>query len=130
MAQPVSADFARCVVFRPKAQTEDVYEVPELARPYLKAWHEEAGRPDAGPVFAVRKGKRAGLQKKKTSHAVRLRRYLLAAGVDRHEVHHDTERTKRADFHSFRRAFATGLRGAKVERDAMRLTSHTSFKTH
>jgi hypothetical protein len=43
-------------------------------------------------------------------HASRLRRDLLIAGVDRHEVHVETETTKPTGFHDFRRAFVAALR--------------------
>jgi hypothetical protein len=51
------------------------------------------------------------------------------AGVDRHELHHETEWSLPVDFHSCRRVFATALAEAGVEpRMAMRaLTSATSW---
>lgn len=133
--------FDRILIVRPKTarqkkkrDNEAVYVVPEVARPFLAAWHVEQGRPDKGPVFPVRRGKRFGEgheRKGKASYAERLRRDLLRAGVDRHELHHETDRTLPTDFHSFRRNFATALKRAHVDaREAMRLTAHTSFETH
>jgi hypothetical protein len=52
----------------------------------------------------------------------------MLAGVKRHELHHDVERTdespgsRRADLHSFRRLLATGLARAGVgAKDAMEI---------
>jgi hypothetical protein len=48
-----------------------------------------------------------------------------------HAIHNDTPISKRVDFHSFRRAFATSLAEAGVnEQRAMMLTSHSDSKTH
>lgn len=124
-------NFERLVMYRPKTDAEDVYEVPDVARPFLRAWWESHGSPSQGPVFPIRRGPRAGKQRGKDSFAHRYRRDLLVAGVTRHELHNDTERTRRTDFHSFRRSFSTALKRAKVDaREAMRLTAHTSFETH
>jgi Phage integrase family len=49
----------------------------------LRAWWERAGKPEAGRVFPVRIGKRAGQEKKTNSHAKRLRSALMRAGVFR-----------------------------------------------
>jgi hypothetical protein len=51
--------------------------------PFRRAWWERAGKPEAGPVFPVRIGKRAGQEKKTNSHAKRLRSSLMRAGVFR-----------------------------------------------
>ena len=48
-----------------------------------------------------------------------------------HAIHNDTPISKRVDFHSFRRAFATSLAEAGVnEQRAMMLTSHSDSKVH
>lgn len=107
--------------------------VPEGLRPILKAWWASQGSPATGPVFPARSGANAGGFKasRGTSFALRLRRALLAAGVDRHELHHETETTKPADFHSFRRAFASALaEGGANAQKAMHLTGHTDHRTH
>lgn len=150
--------FETMLVRRPKTEhlsdetEEDVYVVPEIARPFLRAWWEAAGKPTKGPVFPTRRGKRAGEAKGKVSHAWALRRdlrrvfgldvwdakkggYVTPAGREmtqrEEEILEGTTRNRPVDFHSFRRAFATGLRHAKVDaRDAMRLTHHTSYETH
>lgn len=160
-------DFASMMVRRPKTEhlsdelVEDEYEVPLVARPFLRAWWEAKGRPTKGPVFPNRRGKEVGKPKGKVSHAWALRRDIRRAfGVDvavekkikrsngrvltswiwkpareltarEVELFEGTARNRPLDFHSFRRAFATGLRRAKVDaRDAMRLAAHTSFETH
>src|SRR5262249_3235744 len=65
------------------------------------------------------------------SFAERLRRALLVAGVDRHEVHHETEVSRPADFHSFRRAFSTALgRAGGNEQTAMQLAGHADSRAH
>ncbi len=57
---------------------------PEVLSPFLRAWWERAGKPESGPVFPVRVGKRAGEAKRPlNSYAKRLRRELFCAGVVR-----------------------------------------------
>jgi integrase len=149
--------FAACHVVRSKAAAPQPLEVPEVLRPYLRAWWERAGRPEAGPVFPVRKGTRAGdfRVRRGTSFAKRLRRGLLRAGVIRHAcqqtpgaklpkrgedccaemardfLYKETATTLPVDFHSFRRAFNSALAetGVNVQR-AMRLAGHSDARTH
>jgi integrase len=149
-------NFAKMRVRRPKTEhlsdelDDDEYVVPEVARPFLKAWWMVNGQRTDGPVFPNRRGKRAGEAKGKVSHAHALRRDMRRAfGLDawdakerqyvetrsltsrERELFVGTDRIRPVDFHSMRRAFATGLRRAKVDaRDAMRLSAHTSFETH
>ena len=113
--------------------------VPAVVRPYLEVWHDEQRQPGqdaplaAGPVFPVRRGKRAGQAKRAAnmSYADRLRRELWKAGVRRHELHHETSTTLPCDFHSTRRAYATALaRVGANEQTAMALTGHSDSKTH
>jgi hypothetical protein len=56
---------------------------PAGMRPFLRVWWERAGKPVAGPVFPVRRGPRAGKDKKGrgTSFAGRMRRDFFRAGV-------------------------------------------------
>ena len=124
-------DFARCVVPRVKTGQPQALVVPEIGRVVLQAWWLRQGEPKTGPVFPARRGARAGQHKLKASHAHRLRKALLVAGVDRPEVHTDTDSTKRADFHSFRRAFSTALAdaGANVQL-ASRLAGHADLSAH
>ncbi len=108
----------------------------------LKEWWLACGRPLAGPVFAA-KGK--GTQKKKSSYAKALRRELWRLGLhvpmagwdpakpakelDAYQM--DTTQTRAVDFHSFRRAYCTGLAIAGVNTaTAMQLAGHKSHVTH
>jgi hypothetical protein len=107
--------------------------VPEPMRPILRAWHDGHGAPVTGPVFPVTKGPRAGQHRveRGTSYAARLRRELWRMGIRDHAIHNDTETTKKVDWHSFRRAFASALAAADVgEQRAMRLTAHTDSRVH
>jgi integrase len=108
------------------------FVVPEQMRPILLAWHELQGRPVDGPVFPVTKGDRKGAHRKeRTSYAKRLRRELWRAGIRDHAIHNDTPTSKRVDFHSFRRAFATSLAEAGIAAQrAMTLTAHNDMGTH
>jgi hypothetical protein len=61
------------------------------------------------------------------SYADRLRRELLLAGIDRHELHHETATTLPVDFHSTRRAYATALvRSGASDRETMKLGGWSS----
>jgi integrase len=148
--------FATCFVPRTKTKRPQALEVPEVLRPFLRARWEGVRRPESGPVFPVRVGKRAGdFRKLGSSFAKALRRDLLRARVRRHEctrppdapamkireaccpnmvhdpIFSDTATTLRVDFHSFRRAFSTALADAGVNaQTAMRLASHADEKTH
>jgi hypothetical protein len=113
-----------------KVQT---FIVPEPMRPMLRGWHELHGCPTNGPVFPVTKGKRSGEHRveRGTSYPARLRRELLRMGIKRHAIHHHTPTSRRADFHSFRRAFSTPLAEAGInEQRSMQLTAHADSKTH
>ena len=130
--------FERVKVRRAKAKRGHAgkvqpFVVPEPMRYVLTTWHELHARPTAGPVFPVTKGKRAGEHRveRGTSYAHRLRRELLRMGIRDHALHNDTPTSKRVDWHSFRRAFATSLAEAGVnEQRAMMLTSHSDSKVH
>jgi integrase len=123
--------FTKCVVPRVKTGQPQELLIPEVGRLVLEGWWRECGCPTSGPVFPARRGARAGEHKKKASHAHRLRKALLRAGVGRHELHVDTATTRRADFHSFRRAFSTALAnvGANVQL-ASRLAGHADLSAH
>lgn len=149
-------DFAECTVPRVKTGTPQVLAVPEVLRAPLRAWWEQQGKPASGPVFPSRRGPRKGQAKAaQNSYARRLRRDLLRAGVRRHAcerpddarpvaageaccpamardpLYGTTATTLPVDFHSFRRAFNTGLATAGVNvQQAMRLAGHTDAKTH
>lgn len=131
-------DFALVKVQRSKAKrgrTPKVqpFIVPDAMRPILRAWHAENGSPTAGPVFPVTKGERKGEARveRGASFAARLRRELWRAGVRDHAVHHDTPTSRRVDFHSFRRAFATSLAEGNVnEQRARLLSNHGDASVH
>jgi site-specific recombinase XerD len=109
------------------------FVVPEPMRPILSTWHALQGCPKTGPVFPVTKGDRKGQHRVEggTSYAPRLRRELLRMGIRDHAIHHDTPTSKRVDWHSFRRAFATSLAESGVnEQRAMHLTAHSDSKVH
>lgn len=123
--RPKTAKAARRTARGAAAQA---YALERLALPApvaaeLETWWVAAGRPVAGSVFRFP----AAIK----SFAADLRVALLAAGVDRHELHHDTERSRRVDFHSFRRAWATAIAGAGLNaQSAMQLTGHRQMSTH
>jgi integrase len=124
-------------VYRPKTDSMNRLALPEQIVPALQAWWVQCGRPSLGPVFPQRGGPNAGERRRKMSHAARLRRALWAVGVRRGEskeiceLQRDTERARRVDFHSFRRAYNTGLARAGVNvQTAMALAGHTQTDTH
>lgn len=123
---------------RPKTETLDRLALPQLLVAPLQSWWHAHGSPTTGPVFPARYGKRAGgVKRPNNSYAKRLRAALWAAGVrrgetpDTCELQTDTPTTRCVDFHSFRRAYATGLAraGANVQQ-AMRLAGHRTATTH
>lgn len=98
-------------------------ELPPAVAIELERWHDVTGRPLAGPVFPMPAARK--------SYAAELRAALLAAGVDRHELHHSTPTTKRVDFHSFRRSWATAIGAAGLNaQTAMKVTGHRQLSTH
>jgi integrase len=77
-------DFAECFVPRSKTSAPQRLAIPDVLAPFLRAWWERAGKPESGPVFPVRKGKRVGeFKAPKGVYARRLRTGLVAAGVFR-----------------------------------------------
>ena len=89
-------------------------------------------------MFGVRRrrrltdGSKLGDKRKKgEDYARRLRKALLAAAVTRHALHHETPVSLPCDFHSFRRAFCTGIAASGVNvQVAMSLAGHSSAATH
>jgi integrase len=77
--------FVQCTIPRAKADRPQVLAIPPTLAPHLRSWWERAGKPEAGPVFPSRRGKRAGSFRapKGQSFASRLRRDLFRAGVFR-----------------------------------------------
>ncbi len=123
--------------------------LPEMLLPILQSWWHSQGRPRTGAVFPAARGPRAGGHKKRMSYAEQLREALWLAGVVRplpgfREAKSEAEQKARCliqsgnsleykplDFHSFRRAFATGLAAAGVSTPlAMALADHRDASTH
>jgi integrase len=129
----VSPDFTTCTIRRAKTGDVQTLDVPMVLRPILRHWHELAGKPASGPVFPAVRGDRKGLAKlgRGYSFAARLRRDLFRAAVvrlppgkDEHghpvpnpsdPLYFDTPISRRVDFHSFRRSYATSLARAGHE---------------
>lgn len=125
-------DGATLTVRRTKTQTEDVHaltpEVVAVVQEWLATRKPELGPND--PLFPV-PGTRRRRARRGFSFAARFRAALLAAGCDRHELHHDTDTTRKCDFHSLRRAYATALARAGVnQQQAKRLAAHLNDATH
>jgi integrase len=141
--------FAECIIPRSKTATPQTLAMPEVVAQALRARWEAASRPEAGPVFPVQRGPRAGAMRatRGISFAKRLRRDLFAAGVSRVQpavdpngtavpnpsdpLFFETATTLPVDFHSCRRAFSTALAEAGVNvQTAMRLSAHSDEKVH
>jgi integrase len=146
--------FAECTIPRAKKGLPQQLEIPEVLRPFLRAWWEGHKSPNAGPVFPGLRGRHRGTARadRGTSFAGVLRRELLRAGIVRHDcdgscsrkdsptpcpnfasdpLYNDTPTTQRVDFHSFRRAFNTALAEAGVNvQQAMHLAGHSDPKVH
>lgn len=98
-------------------------ELPTDVAAELERWHDVMGRPAEGPVFQFPAARK--------SYAADLRAALMTARIDRHELHHDTERSRRVDFHSFRRAYVTAIARAGLNaQTAMKATGHRQMSTH
>jgi hypothetical protein len=64
-------------------------------------------------------------------HAPKVARELWRVGVRDHDVHRDTPTSRKVDWHSFRRAFATSLAEGNVnEQRARLLSSHGDANVH
>ncbi len=76
--------FVECFIPRAKTRKPQPLAIPDALAPFLRGWWERAGKPESGPVFPARAGKRAGQAKRPAnSYADRLRRDLFRAGVYR-----------------------------------------------
>ncbi len=122
---------------RPKTKSATRLVIPDVLVPVLLAWWRRCGEPKHGPVFPRRGGPAKGQRHGKRSHVRELRRACWDAGVRRGEtletdpIQSDTSTSRRLDFHSFRRAYATGLARAGVNnQQAMALAGHSSAQTH
>ncbi len=128
--------------------TQELF-IPDELRPYLTRWWTLQGSPSHGPVFPAQKGERKGGNKHvHNTMAKRLRQDLWRAGISRHQclgcernkpcanfandpIYNDLPTSKRVDFHSFRRAFATSLaEGGVNAQTSMRLSAHSDDKVH
>lgn len=115
----------------------------------LKAWWVGQGKPTTGPVFPLRRGPKAGQRKtgRGISYAQALRDALWAEGIVRPlpgyeaatgnarralcALQVDTDETRAVDFHSFRRAFVTGLANSGLNlQTAMAAAGHSDPVTH
>jgi hypothetical protein len=134
-------------------------DVPEPVRPLILAWWRAHGSPEAGPVFPVRQGKRAGKAKSlRNSYATKLRECLCLAGITRHKcsrpaamklpnlkrgeaccsamardpLFSDTADTLRVDFHhTTRGGYSTAMAVAGVNvQTAQVLAGHSDPKVH
>jgi len=123
--------------------------LPESMIAPLQAWWVKQGSPVTGPVFPLRRGKKAGQRKtgKGISYVKALRKALWDEGIVRPlpgfeeaigdarmkkcALQVDTEDSRAVDFHSFRRAYVTALAQSGVNaQTAMALSGHTDMATH
>jgi integrase len=147
--------FEQCTIPRSKTRTPQPLEIPGVLRPFVRAWWQSAGGPEAGPVFPVRRGGPRGAAE---APEQRLRQAPAAGSVSGGRGPHapdrrardptghahrsrtvrrgdatrfDTATTLPVDFHSFRRAFNTALAesGVNLQR-AMHVAGHADAKTH
>jgi integrase len=146
-------DFTMGTALRCKTKRPQQIAVPELLRPVLKAWWHEMKQPKEGPIFPALRGEHAGKGiKQHVSHAGAMRRDLKRAfGLEvwdetegqfvpaknremtarENEILNDTDFTRCADFHSWRRAFAqAGAKAGLTAQQAQRLTGHSSLSAH
>ena len=129
--------FATCKLARAKGEDQEHghvqdFVIPEVLRPFLRAWWEGHGQPVSGPVFPVARGKRKGEARSRTNYAVRVRRAFWKAGCRRKELHKDTDHSRKLNFHSTgRRAFVSALAASGTnEQTAMALAHHADSRVH
>jgi integrase len=126
-----TAGWTTAKIRRPKTRGLSVLELPALLKPWLQRWWRETGSRTAGPVFPVGRGRRPEAARGRTGYAKQLRAALQLAGITRPELFEDTAESRRVDFHSFRRAYATALADAGINaQQAMALAGHTKLETH
>jgi integrase len=146
----VENNFMVASVTRHKTGTKQEMVIPDVLRPIIHGWWEGRGYPRSGLVFPALRGEHAGEgEKQGTSHAEGLRRDLMRAfGLERWDgkrwatapwcmtrreiaLFVETAETLPVDFHSFRRAFVTGIgnSGTNVQ-VGMALAGHSDVGTH
>ena len=125
--------WATAIAPRPKTRSKTKLALPAIVAKDISLWWLQSGCPRQGPVFPDRFGERHG----KRSWARELRTALWMAEIRRGttkrecQLQTDTPETRRADFHSFRRAYNTGLAAAGVNvQQAMALAGHRNPSTH
>lgn len=124
--------WATAEVYRPKTQKTTLLEIPAELVPWLQRWHLENGSPTEGPVFpANARSKNPGGRRGYLCYSRTLRLYLRRAGITRPELFEDGKRTRKVDFHSFRRAYVTALAKSGINAQlSMKLASHSKLETH
>ena len=135
---------------RAKTKRPQKLAIPEILKPIVRDWWERHGRPTTGLLFPSRRGKRAGEEKTKVSHARAFRRDLRRAfGIERWdaqkrkyvtarpltareiELFTETAETLPVDFHSWRRAYSQALGDAGVNAQlAQDLAGHSTLAAH
>lgn len=128
--------FEGCTLARAKTGDFQELEIPEMLRPFLRAWWAKHECPTSGPVFPVTRGKRKGQARGKQSFAGRLRKALRVAfewaGLPiRRELFEDTAHSRKTDFHTRRREYVSALATSGAnEQTAMALAHHADSKVH
>jgi integrase len=121
----ISEDFRSVIVPRPKTKKSRKkaerreHEIPDGVRRLLMELHLEQGRPSEGFVF--------GEGRRHMGSARALRTWLWNAGVRRHEVHNDRHGvSRRTDWHSLRRSYATAVAATADKRTSMLAAGHAT----
>ncbi len=117
--------WSSALIPRPKTDADRLglirLRLPNQVARLLLDWWVQQGCPAKGAVFPRRLDRLAELT----------RGVLWCAGCRRPELHEDTQRSLRADFYSFRRAFVTAVAAAGTNaQTAMKLAGHTQLATH
>jgi site-specific recombinase XerC len=123
--------FETCRLARAKGDDVQDFVIPPVLSVFVREWWKARGEPTSGPVFPVVRGDRKGEARGRSTYAQRVRRAFLRAGVDRRELHEDTEHSRKLNFHSMRRAFVSSLAEVGTnEQTAMALAHHADSRIH
>ena len=79
--------FAECIIPRAKTGTPQALAIPEVLAPFLRAWWDRAGKPEAGLSSQCASASAPGARRPSNIYAKRLRRELFRAGVCPREAH-------------------------------------------